>query len=205
MERRLFGERRRRLLEAAGGEVLDVGGGTGANLPHLSWRHLHRLVLLDPSPGMLARARRRARKLRVEAQLVRGRAELLPFQAQSFDTVVFTLSLCTIADPVAALREAHRVLRPDGRLLVLEHVRAASPELARWQDRLTPLWKPIGGGCHLNRDTRATIEGAGFRFEVVDEFMEERVPIPVLRPQLIGVAYPTGSALRTPTAGSRCG
>ncbi|HLH68357.1 MAG TPA: methyltransferase domain-containing protein [Candidatus Dormibacteraeota bacterium] len=190
MERELFGERRRRLLGAAAGEVLDVGGGTGANLPHLPRGRVTRLVLLDPSPGMLARARGKARELGVEAQLVRGRAEWLPFPAQRFDAVVFTLSLCTIGDPAAALEEARRVLRPGGRLLVLEHVRAASPGLARWQDRLTPLWRPIGGGCHLNRDTRATIEAAGFRFEAVEELMEERIPIPVMRPQLIGVALP---------------
>jgi len=189
MERRLFGERRRRLLGVARGEVLDVGGGTGANLPHLAPGQVARLVLLDPSPGMLARARRRARELGVEAQLVRGRAEWLPFPDRSFDAVVFTLSLCTIGDPATALGEARRVLRRGGRLLVLEHVRAADPRLAGWQDRLTPLWRRIGGGCHLNRDTRAAVEAAGFRFESADEFLEERIPIPVLRPHLVGVAH----------------
>ncbi|HZU15522.1 MAG TPA: methyltransferase domain-containing protein [Candidatus Dormibacteraeota bacterium] len=188
MERRLLGERRRRLLEVAGGEVLDVGGGTGANLPHFPWGRVRRLVLLDPSPGMLSRARRRARTLGAEVRLVRGRAEWLPFPERSFDVVVFTLSLCTVGDPMAALREAHRVLRRDGRLAVLEHVRAADPGLARWQDRLTPLWRRVVGGCHLNRDTRASIEAAGFRFESLDEFPEERIPIPVLRPHLVGVA-----------------
>lgn len=188
LERRLLGERRRRLLDATRGAVLDVGGGTGANLPYLAPGQVTRLVLLDPSPGMLARARRRARELELEVELVRGRAERLPFLDRSFDAVVFTLSLCTIGEPAVALGEARRVLRRDGRLLVLEHVRAADPRLAGWQDRLTPLWRRIGGGCHLNRDTRSAISAAGFRFESVDEFLEERIPIAVLQPQLIGVA-----------------
>ncbi len=188
MERRFFGGHRHRLLQAAGGKVLDVGAGTGANLPHYPWDHVSELVLLDPSPGMLARARRKATALGVAVQLRQGRAEQLPFEDESFDTSVFTLSLCTIPDPGGALREAHRVLRPDGRLLVLEHVRARDPRLAAWQDRLTPLWKTIQGGCHPNRDTRATIEAAGFEFESVEEFLEKRLQPPIVQPELIGTA-----------------
>jgi ubiquinone/menaquinone biosynthesis C-methylase UbiE len=178
MEQQVFGAHRRRLLEAARGRILDVGAGTGANLPHYPWSHVSELVLLDPSPGMLARARRKATALGVAVQLRRGRAEQLPFEDESFDTIVFTLALCTIPDPGGALREARRVLRPNGRLLVLEHVRARDPGLASWQDRLTPLWKTIAGGCHPNRDTRATIEAAGFEFESVEEFLEKRLPVP---------------------------
>lgn len=188
MERQVFGAHRRRLLEAARGGVLDVGAGTGANLPHYPWDHISKLVLLDPSPGMLDRARRKATELGLEVQIMEGQAEQLPFEDESFDTVVFTLSLCTIPDPARALREARRVLHPNGRLLVLEHVRARDPGLAVWQDRVTPLWKVIGGGCHLNRDTRATIEAAGFEFESVEEFMEKRLQVPIVQPELIGTA-----------------
>ena len=194
MERQFFSGHRRRLLEAAGGRVLDVGAGTGANLPHYPWNQVSELVLLDPSPGMLERARRKATALGVAVQLRRGRAEQLPFEDESFDTIVFTLSLCTNPDPAGALREARRVLRPDGRLLVLEHVRARDPGLATWQDRLTPLWKTIQGGCHPNRDTRATIEAAGFEFASVEEFLEKRLPVPIVQPELIGTARRTARA-----------
>jgi len=188
MERQILGPYRRRLLATAHGIVLDLGAGTGANLPHYPWDHISELVLLDPSPGMLERARRKARELRVAVQTMEGRAEWLPFEDGSVDTVVFTCSLCTIPDPGAALREARRVLRPTGILLVLEHVRAKEPDLATWQDRVTPLWKRISVGCHPNRDTRATIEAAGFAFESVEEFREKRLPIPIVQPQLIGTA-----------------
>lgn len=188
MERRFLGVTRRKLLEGARGRVLDVGAGTGANLTHYPWDHISELVLLDPSPGMLHRARRKVAELGVRIQILERRAEHLPFDDESFDTVVFTLSPCTIPDPVAALREAHRVLRPDGSLLVLEHVRALEPGLAAWQDRVTPVWKIVGGGCHPNRATRATIEAAGFKFESVKEFREARMPLAIVQPQLVGTA-----------------
>jgi ubiquinone/menaquinone biosynthesis C-methylase UbiE len=192
MERRILGAHRHRLLATARGRVLDVGAGTGANLPHYPWDQIEKLILLDPSPGMLERARRRATELGIAIQIVERRAEELPFGDESFDTVVFTLSLCTIPDPAGALREAHRVLRPAGRLLVLEHVRATDPGLARWQDRITPLWQAVNGGCHLNRDTRATIEAAGFAFEAAEQFREGRIPLPIVQPHLLGIARRAG-------------
>lgn len=191
MGRAIFDSDRRRLLAAARGRVLDVGGGTGANLPHFPREQVSAIVLLDPSIGMLDLAQRKAAGLGLEVQTVERQAEDLPFADESFDTVVFTLSLCTIPDPVRALREARRVLRPSGRLLVLEHVRARDPSLAAWQDRFTPLWKLVNAGCHLNRDTRATIEGAGFVFETVEEDRERRIPLSLLQPKLIGVARRT--------------
>jgi ubiquinone/menaquinone biosynthesis C-methylase UbiE len=186
MEARLFGPQRRRLLTAARGRVLDIGAGTGANLPYFPWDAISELTLLDPSAGMLERAQRKAQALGVTLRVMEGRAERLPFEAEHFDTVVFTLSLCTVGDPAATLREAHRVLRPQGRLLVFEHVRAHDGGLATWQDRLTPLWKSINAGCHPNRDTRAAIEGAGFAFEWVEEYVERGMPLPIVQPQLIG-------------------
>src|SRR5438270_6142069 len=143
VEREVFGPRRRELLSEARGQVLDVGAGTGANLPHFSWTsgQLTGLVLLDPSAGMLERAQRNALHLDFAAEFVVRGAEEFPFDDETFDTVVFTLTLCTIPDPAAALREAHRVLRPTGQLLVFEHVRAREASLAKCQDRLNPLWK----------------------------------------------------------------
>ena len=190
VEREVFAPRRRELLAEARGRVLDVGAGTGANLPHFAWAsgQVADVVLLDPSAGMLARAQRRARQLGLTVQLFDKPAEQLPFADETFDTIVCALTLCTIADPAAALREAYRVLRQSGRLLVLEHVRAREPSLATWQDRLTPLWQPLNNGCHLNRDTRAAIEAAGFAFERVAEFRERRIPLSIVQPQLVGVA-----------------
>jgi ubiquinone/menaquinone biosynthesis C-methylase UbiE len=188
MEHRIYGAQRRRLLRAARGRVLEVGAGTGANLPHYPWPQITELVLVDPSPGMLDRARRKAAELGRPVELVERAAEQLPFHDASFDTVVSTFSLCTIPDPAAALGEAHRVLRPSGRLLVLEHVRASNPGLAAWQDRLTTLWQTVNLGCHPNRDTRRSIEGAGFAFESLEEARERRIPIAIVQPQLTGTA-----------------
>jgi ubiquinone/menaquinone biosynthesis C-methylase UbiE len=189
-EREIFGPRRRELLAEARGRVLDVGAGTGANLAHFPWQSGQQLeiILLDPSAGMLERAHRKARQLGLGVELVDKPAEQLPFSDETFDTVVFALALCTIADPASALREARRVLRHTGRLLVFEHVRASEPGLAHWQDRLDLLWKSINNGCHLNRDTRAAIEGAGFQFERLDEFRERRIPLDIVQPQLVGSA-----------------
>ena len=190
VEREVFGPRRHELLAEARGRVLDVGAGTGANLPHFPWRAGRQLdvVLLDPSAGMLERAHRKAAQLALNVHSVNRPAAQLPFAAESFDTVVFTLALCTIGDPVAALGEARRVLRRSGRLLVFEHVRAHEPGVARWQDRLDPLWRRLNNGCHLNRDTRTAIEHAGFEFEHVDELEEPRIPLPIVQTLLIGVA-----------------
>jgi ubiquinone/menaquinone biosynthesis C-methylase UbiE len=189
LDQRLFGERRRRLLEAAHGRVLDVGAGTGANLGQYPMDRVSELVLLDVSRGMLARAAARAGRVGLAVELREASAEQLPFEDAGFDTVVFTLSLCTIPDPARALREAARVLRPDGKLLVLEHVRAREPGLARLQDRVTPVQKVIAAGCHPNRDTRHSIEAAGFVFDFVDEWLELRVPVPWVRPHLQAVAH----------------
>lgn len=188
MEERILSERRRHLLEAARGRVLDVGAGTGANLRHYRMDQVGRLVLLDVGPGMLDRAGRKAVEMGIEVKFQTANAEQLPFDDASFDTVVFTLCLCTIPDPGRALREAARVLDEGGRLLVLEHVRAAEPGLARWQDRLNPLWKVLNSGCNLNRPTSRSIEAAGFEFESLDEGLEMRIPIPLVRPWLVAVA-----------------
>jgi SAM-dependent methyltransferase len=187
-EERLFAKRRRRLLEAARGRVLDVGAGTGANLPHYPRDRVGQLVLLDVHRGMLARARHRAVELGWQVELHEASAQRLPFPDASFDTVVFTHALCTIPDPASALREAHRVLKPGGTLLALEHVRAQDPGLAAWQDRLTPVWKLLASGCHPNRDTRWSIEAAGFVVDWVEEGPDREMRPALIRPQLLALA-----------------
>ena len=136
--------------------MLELGVGTGLNLPF--YENATRIVGIDPDPHMLRRARRRAEQVPQRVELVEAGAEALPFDDGAFDTVVVTLTLCTVPDPAAAVVEARRVLAPDGRLLFLEHVRADSPSIARLQDTVTPAWKHVSGGCHWNRTTVATVE-----------------------------------------------
>jgi ubiquinone/menaquinone biosynthesis C-methylase UbiE len=156
-----FRRRRRRSAEAARGRVLELGVGTGLNLPW--YRQADEVVGVDPDPHMLKRARTRVSAAPCPVTLVEGSAESLPFGDGEFDSVIFGLSLCTIPDPRAALSEARRVLAPDGRLIFLEHVRAERPWAARLQDGVAPIWRHVAGGCNLNRDTVATI---GEQFEV---------------------------------------
>ncbi len=154
----LLGLRRQRVRTAseATGVVLELGVGTGLNLPH--YTRAERIVGVDPDPHMLKRARRRAAEAPCPVQLIEASAESLPFGDGEFDTAVFALTLCTIPDPDAAVREAHRVLKAEGRLVFLEHVRSNRAWFGRLQDLVTPGWKRIAGGCHANRRTVETIE-----------------------------------------------
>jgi ubiquinone/menaquinone biosynthesis C-methylase UbiE len=167
MERRWMGDRRRRLLAGACGAVLEIGGGTGANLVH--YRDVDRVTIAEPDPFMRSRIGPKIEDARVPVEVSPAGAEAMPFPDGSFDTVVSTLVLCTVPDQEAALDEIRRVLRPGGRLLFIEHVRAAG-SAARWQDRLGPLWGLLFGGCHLDRDTVAAIEEAGFEIDTFESF-----------------------------------
>jgi ubiquinone/menaquinone biosynthesis C-methylase UbiE len=186
LERAILGERRARLLTALDGYVLDVGAGTGANLPYL--QKASRVVVAEPDPAMRRRLASRLAGAPVPTELTSDAAERLRYADGSFDAVVFTLVLCSVSSPDRALAEARRVLRPAGRLIVLEHVRG-SGSLARWQDRFTPVWSRLNAGCHLARDTFAAIERAGFSFDRA----EYSDPFPrwvLARPMLEAVARP---------------
>jgi ubiquinone/menaquinone biosynthesis C-methylase UbiE len=159
-ERGRFGAWRRWLPGGAAGRTLDLGSGTGRNLPWLPPEA--RAVALDPWRPLLQAARRRAPGV----PLAQGRAEALPFRGGAFDTVLCGLVLCSVEDPLAALAEVRRVLRPGGTVRVLEHVRSTSPALARLQDLVQPAWTWCAGGCHPNRDTERTLATAGFEVEV---------------------------------------
>ncbi len=141
------------------GRVLELGCGTGRNLPR--YRSGTALFGVDPHPQNLERARRRAHGV----PLVQARAEALPFRDGAFDTVVASLVLCSVDDTPRALAELRRVLAPDGSLRAMEHVRAGSAWRARLQDAVQPAWTRLSGGCHPNRDTEAEVEAAGFRVE----------------------------------------
>jgi len=164
MRRPDFAAYRGRVVPAAGGRVLEIGIGSGFNLPFYSGT-VERLIGLDPSPKLLAMTRKNLRADGPEVELVEGSAEAIPLEDRSVDTVVTTWTLCSIPDAGRALREMRRVLKPSGQLLFVEHGLAPEPNVRWWQDRLTPAWKCIGGGCHLNRAIKTLIEDGGFRFE----------------------------------------
>ena len=178
-------EMRRELLSQASGRTIDVGSGTGANLdlypPGID------LTMAEPDPHMARQLRRKLAESDRSVALVEAGAESLPFGDSSFDTAVFTLVLCTVPDPAAALAEVARILKPGGRMLFLEHVRAPDPKLARWQDRLEKPWRFVGDGCHCNRDTVATIEASPFRLEDVERGQLPKSP-PITRPLARGSA-----------------
>jgi ubiquinone/menaquinone biosynthesis C-methylase UbiE len=182
LERRVLGPMRDDLLGGLTGDVLDVGAGTGANLPY--FRSAGRVVAVEPDRSMRSRLVTRAGG----AEVVAAPAEDLPFPDAAFDAVVATLVLCSVADLDRALAEIRRVLRPDGRLVVLEHVRGQG-RLAWWQDHLTPVWSRLVGGCRLNRDTRAAMVRAGFAVDGVDDLATLPSWVPT-RTMVRGVAVP---------------
>ncbi len=164
-----LGFRRRTLLADARGRVLDLGAGPGDIFRHLPGS-VRGLVAVEPDRTMLKQARRRIGEAPARVVLVRGVGERLPFPDAVFDTAIAALVLCTVDDPHAVVGEIQRVLRPGGRLLLMEHVRASDETLARWQDRLQPLWSLCNGGCRLNRTTLETVSEAGFRFEAMEQY-----------------------------------
>lgn len=154
--------RRMALIPQARGRVLEIGIGTGLNLAHYDPQVVTAFYGLDPAVQMHRLARRRASEAGLDVTLVELPAERINLPDASFDTVVTTFTLCSIPEPLAALREMRRVLKPDGRLLYCEHGRAPDASVRAWQDRLTPWWKPLAGGCHLNRDIPALLQAGGF-------------------------------------------
>jgi ubiquinone/menaquinone biosynthesis C-methylase UbiE len=154
---------RQKVVPLAQGRVLEIGIGTGLNLEHYDKARIAKIVGLDPGLEMHPQARRRSRRAGLEVELVGLSAEKIPYDDRSFDTVLATYALCTIADPGAALKEMRRVLKPGGRLIFCEHGLAPDAAVRRWQGRLTPLWAKVAGGCHLDRDIPRLLKDAGFQ------------------------------------------
>jgi ubiquinone/menaquinone biosynthesis C-methylase UbiE len=165
---------RRRVIGAAEGRVLEVGIGSGLNLP-LYGPAIRVVIGLEPSPELLRMARGRAATARIPVELLEASAEAIPLGDDSVDTVVSTWTLCTIPDAPHALAEMHRVLKPGGSFLFVEHGRAPELGVARWQDGLDPLWSRLAGGCHLNRRMDELVSGNGFR---IDSLENTRLPGP---------------------------
>ena len=167
MRQRTLSAYRERAISAAEGSVLEIGIGSGLNLPFYR-KGVDRVIGIDPSATLLQMARAAAGGTTIPVELIKGSAEAIPLESRSIDTVVTSWTLCSIPDVRRALAEMRRVLRLGGRLVFVEHGRAPDSGVRRWQDRLTPLWKRLAGGCHLNRDVDGLIEAAGFRVERLD-------------------------------------
>ena len=167
MQNRLLDHYRHQTIAPTRGLVLEVGVGSGVNLPLYGPAVTH-VFGLDPSPELLRLASKRATDVVVPVSLLRGSVEQVPFADAVFDAIVMTWTLCSIPNPIAALTEMRRVLKPGAQLLFVEH--GLSPEIrtARWQHRLTPYWRRISGGCHLDRKTDDLIRAAGFQIDAIE-------------------------------------
>ena len=154
---------RAKIVPRATGRVLEIGIGTGRNLPFYDKSKLQELYGLDPAEQMHRLARKRMRRSKIDMHLLTLSAEEIPEPDASFDTLVMTFTLCSIPEPVKAVKEMKRVLKRGGQLLFCEHGLAPDPSVQKWQHRLTPIWKPLTGGCHLDRDIPGLLREGGFR------------------------------------------
>jgi ubiquinone/menaquinone biosynthesis C-methylase UbiE len=185
-ERAGMAKRREQLLAGATGRVLELGAGTGLNLPYYP-EGIDELVLTEPATPMVSRLERRVQGAGRSCRVVEASAESLPFEDDSFDTVVSTLVLCTVDDPRRAIDETARVLKPGGKLLFLEHVRADTQRLARWQDRLHRPWHAFAAGCHANRPTVELLRESPLQVEAVERDRWSWMPA-LVHPLAVGSA-----------------
>jgi ubiquinone/menaquinone biosynthesis C-methylase UbiE len=159
---------REKVVPLASGRVLEVGIGSGLNLPYYDRSTVEKVYGLDPSPDMTARAERAARSTGLRVEFIHSPAESIPLGAGSVDTVLVTYTLCTIPQPADALREMRRVLRPGGKLVFCEHGLAPDANVRKWQQIVTPVWRRLAGGCHLDRDIPALLAQGEFDVKQMD-------------------------------------
>jgi SAM-dependent methyltransferase len=167
---------RQKIVPLAEGVVVELGFGSGLNLPHYDPAKVRKVYAIEPAAGMLARARKAVGNAPFDVEVVSEKAEAMSLPAGSADTVLVTYSLCSIPNAIAALEGARRVLKPGGRLLFCEHGLAPDENVRRWQRRIEPVWRVIGGGCHLTRDIPALVSAAGFALDRVDTMYLPRSP-----------------------------
>lgn len=172
-------KQRLKVVPLAEGRVLEIGMGGGLNLAFYDLARVERVVGVDPSEGLRRRAEQAPRSPGLEVEVRAGEAEVLPFDAGAFDTIVCTFTLCSVRDPMKVLAEARRVLKPGGALLFSEHGLAPDAEVQRWQRRIEPVWKHIAGGCHLTRPPAALIAAAGFALTDVQTMYLPGTPRPL--------------------------
>jgi ubiquinone/menaquinone biosynthesis C-methylase UbiE len=169
-------KQRAKIVPLATGRVLELGIGMGLNLGYYDPDRVESVIGVDPSPELRALAEAAPRHPQLAVSVAPGTAEALPFDADRFDTVVCTFTLCSVQAPQAALAETRRVLKPGGQLLFCEHGLAPDPGVALWQRRVEPVWKRLAGGCHLTRPVAAAIGNAGFALERVETMYLPRTP-----------------------------
>jgi ubiquinone/menaquinone biosynthesis C-methylase UbiE len=171
----IVAKHRQELLAHASGEILEIGFGTGLNLPHYP-QHIRRITVVDPNPGMRRRAERRIEQSGIEVDERLASSEQLPFDEETFDCVVSTFTLCSVKDASQALGEVYRVLRPGGRLLLLEHGLSPDPKVRKWQRRMNLLQRRLADNCHLDRDIKSLVSDQRFANLELLEFYLERAP-----------------------------
>jgi len=161
-------KQRGKIIPLASGRVLEIGAGSGLNFEFYDTYKVDRLFALDPSEEMLSMAQKQSRKKRIDVEYLLGGAEEIPVDSNSVDSIVITYTLCTIPDVQSSFMEMRRVLRPGGRLIFCEHGIAPDKSVQKWQNMLNPLWKRLGGGCHLNRNIPALIKNGAFEIVKLD-------------------------------------
>jgi ubiquinone/menaquinone biosynthesis C-methylase UbiE len=169
-------KRRSAVVPKAAGDVFELGCGGGINHEFYDPAAITSYAGIDPHEGLLEGARAAARDKGWAADLRQGRGEAIPFDDRSFDCVVCTFTLCSVDDPEKVMSELHRILRPGGEMLFLEHGRAPDAGVRRWQDRIEPVWKRMAGGCHLTRPIASALEGAGFAVDKLGEGYTPKAP-----------------------------
>ena len=160
-----FQKKRAQIVPKACGRVLEIGIGSGLNFEFYNFDKVSEIVGVDPAVSSVAIAKSRALNCQSKISFIESTAESIELESSSFDSVVIGYSLCTIPNPIQALAEAHRLLKPNGSLLFMEHGLAPEPNIQKWQNRVAPFWKKIGGGCNLNRNIEELILLGGFTFK----------------------------------------
>ena len=162
-------KQRAKIIPLAKGRVLEVGIGSGLNLPHYNPAQVERVIGVDPDDHIWTRSQRRRNTADFPVERIGLSGENIPMESDSVDTVVVTYSLCTIPDPVKALREMRRILKSDGEILFCEHGRAPDHNIAKWQKRIDPFWSKLAGGCQSGRDIPSLITQAGLKTIELDQ------------------------------------
>jgi ubiquinone/menaquinone biosynthesis C-methylase UbiE len=169
-------KQREKIVHLAEGDVLEIGFGSGLNLPYYDGKKVRKIFALEPAAGMRRKAQQNVDAAGLDVEFIDLPGEEIPLEPESVDTVLVTFTLCSIGDALTALERMRRVLKPDGKLLYCEHGEAPDESVRRWQDRLNPGWKRFSGGCNMNRNIPSLIESSGFRITA-----DERMYIPGLR------------------------
>jgi SAM-dependent methyltransferase len=167
---------RERVVPLASGIVLEIGIGPGLNLPFYNPELVTKVIGVDPNAAFLSLGEERREASLVPLEVIRAPAEALPLEDNSVDTAVVTYTLCSVDDPLQALKEIRRVLKPEGRMLFLEHGLSPEPDVARWQYRLNPIWRSLAVGCNLTRPVAELLRQAGFTFQNLDEYYLDGAP-----------------------------